>query len=319
VLGYVGLVYALTATYGPRQIWDTFNTAAQAHQIAMTGSPVVEDLEGLPGDQVVPGRDGLVTNRLPGAVGVGTAAYVLARPLLPAPAEVERASELPLWPAGLAGALMTAAAVATLAVAVREWDVVPPVTGLLGVGILAFGTATWSVSADALWTHAVTQLGLAVAIHGFVVGRDGRAGMGFALSILGRTHTALIAAGGGLAQGWARRRLTPVVVIGVVSAVGLVLAVLYGFWVYGVPSLSVGYQGYSSRVVAGGVQGSPWGTIGNIALMFVHPVRGLLLTTPFLIPLVVGLPDAWREAPWWVRGLAVGAVAQLVVQGLVNP
>lgn len=317
----LGLVYGLTATYRLNQSVDTVNTAVQAHQIAVTGSSDVAGIEGmLDHGQVVPGRGGMVTNRLPGPVGLGVVAYTLTGPLLPPVTEVSSLATFPFWPASLAAVLATAAAVAMATLALRRLPGIPPRVALVSGSVLAFGSATWSVSANALWTHSVTQLGLALALLAMAHGHDARAGAGLAVSILARPHTAFMAAGMGLGKGIEERRVRPVVVIGVVSATGLVLAMAYGMWLYGGgPSVSVGYSGYSDRVVAGGVAPSPLSNAGNIALLIVHPLRGLLPTTPVLLPLIVGLVAAWRSSPPWVRGLAVGAVAQLAIQGLVNP
>lgn len=67
-------VYVPTATYDLRQSVDTFNTAVQARQIAITGSPTVDEIE-YPDDaeytQVREGRGGLVTDRHPGPVLAG--------------------------------------------------------------------------------------------------------------------------------------------------------------------------------------------------------------------------------------------------------
>ena len=57
---------------------------------------------------------------------------------------------------------------------------------------------------------------------------------------------------------------------------------------------------------------------GNVALALVHPVRGLLVYSPFLIFLIPGLPAAWRKAPGWVQGSAIGGVLYLLFQLKAN-
>lgn len=322
VFAFVAVIYGMTASFDMRQNVDTFNTAVQAHQIAMTGSPVVGQLEYpdfLPSGQLREGRSGVVTDRHPGAVMAGVAGYVLARPLLLPASELDEFLDVPLWPAGLAAAITSAAAVATLAVALSAMSQLPRTAVWTAVTAFAFGTATWSISANALWSHTVTQLGLCLAIAGLASQRHIRSGLGFAIAVFARTHTALIAAMGGLAKGWERRQASPVVVIGLLSLMGLVAATAYGLVVYGGdPTLSVGRGAVADRLQHDAARTTGWGVGGNLALMLVHWERGLFPTTPFLIPLVLALPAAWREAPTWVRGLAVGGVAQVLVQGFIN-
>ena len=43
-----------------------------------------------------------------------------------------------------------------------------------------------------------------------------------------------------------------------------------------------------------------------------------MLYSPFLILLIPGLPAAWRKAPAWVRGSAIGGVAYLLLQLKAN-
>lgn len=318
----VGLVYALSATYSPRQANDTVNTAVQAHQIATTGSPA---LDGLAEPhtwlerQLREGRHGTVTDRHPGSVLAGVVAYTLAGPLLPAADDVREFLDVPIWPASLAAALLAAAAVATAAVALSRMRGIPSEALPAIVFAFAFGTATWSVSANALWPHSVTQFGLAIAIAGLAASGPARAGVGFALAILARTHTAVIAAVGGLSMALEQRRWRPVITIGALSLVGLGGAVLYGMWVFGGgPSLTVGRGSVAERVAHGGGTDSAWAVLGNQLLLLVHPLRGVLPTTPMLVPLLVTVPTAWRSAPLWVRGLALGGLAQLILQGFVN-
>lgn len=224
-----------------------------------------------------------------------------------------------MWPTGLTAALIAAASMATMALALAGMEGVPRPVGLWATIALGLGTSTWSVAANALWPHTITQLGLALAILGLVRGGAAGAGTGFALAIFARTHTAVIAAFAGLGFGAQQRRLRPVVVVGLISAAGLAAAVLYGVWVYGgEPSLTVGRGDVGERLTHGGRSDTVWGALGSQLLLFVHPIRGLLPTAPFLVPLTLVLPAAWRRAPHWVRGLALGGLVQLIIQGTIN-
>lgn len=318
----VGLVYALTATYNPHQANDSLNTGVQAHQIATTGSPALDGLDpsyDWLARQLREGPHGQVTDRHPGSVLVGVVAYTLARPLLPRGEDVQEFVDVPVWPASLAAALLSAAAVATLGLALARQKVFRPDLLVAVCLVLAFGTSTWPVSANALWPHSLTQFGIALGVLGLVDARPIRTGIGFALAIVARTHTAIIAAAAGLSLGLERRRAGPVAIIGAVSTLGLVAAMAYGVWVFGgSPSPTVGRGEVTDRLVHAGGGDTFLAAVGNQLLLFVHPLRGVFAMTPVLLPLVPALPEAWRRAPFWVRGLALGGFAQLVVQGLIN-
>lgn len=67
-------------------------------------------------------------------------------------------------------------------------------------------------------------------------------------------------------------------------------------------------------------QWRPVAVVGATAsLGLLAPSRGLLTISPFLIPLVPGLPAAWRRAPDWVRAAALGGVVYLLLQLRANP
>ncbi|NNC41124.1 MAG: hypothetical protein HKN95_10570, partial [Acidimicrobiia bacterium] len=46
--------------------------------------------------------------------------------------------------------------------------------------------------------------------------------------------------------------------------------------------------------------------------------RGFLLWSPFLLVLIPGLRAAWKAAPAWVRGSALGGLVYLLVQYKAN-
>jgi hypothetical protein len=71
---------------------------------------------------------------------------------------------------------------------------------------------------------------------------------------------------------------------------------------------------FADNVVSGDIG---W-YLGNIVRGLIDPSRGLLVWSPFLLVLAPGLPSAWRAAPSWARGPAIGAVLYLLIQWKAN-
>ncbi len=141
------------------------------------------------------------------------------------------------------------------------------------------------------------------------------AGLGFGAAVLTRPHTAVIAAANGLTQAWQRRSIRPAVEIGVGSALGLAALIGFNALVFGSPSIT---GGYSDSFATNATSAEVSGFFRNIFLALVHPTRGLLVYSPFLILLIPGIPAAWRKAPAWVRGSALGGLIYLLVQLKAN-
>ena len=76
--------------------------------------------------------------------------------------------------------------------------------------------------------------------------------------------------------------------------------------------------GYSSSFVDNTQSADVVGYVRNIGMALFSPTRGLLVWSPFLIVLLPGLPAAWRAAPSWVRGGALGGLVYLLVQYKAN-
>jgi alpha-1,2-mannosyltransferase len=141
------------------------------------------------------------------------------------------------------------------------------------------------------------------------------AGFAFGAAILTRPHTALVAACNGLWQSAKDRSPRPAFLIGIGSCVGLATLIVFNNAIFGSASISGGYGGsFANRATS-------WNVLdyaGNVLLALVHPIRGVLVYSPFLIPLLIGLPAAWKAAPSWVRGSAVGGLLYLLLQLKAN-
>ena len=150
-----------------------------------------------------------------------------------------------------------------------------------------------------------------IALAGtLATGRLFAAGAAYGVAIVVRPLNALIAAASGLYVSWNERDWRPAVKVGAGASLGLAALVAYNAVVYGEPSV---LGGYSSAFVDNASDLDPVGYVRNIALAFVSRSRGLLIWSPFLIVLLPGIPTAWRKAPAWVRGGALGGVVYLLV------
>lgn len=300
----LSLVYLLTATTGGNQVNDTYATALAAHRLATHGDLTLDDYgitsEELPWLKEVDGR--LVSNRFPGAIFAGVPFYAL----------VGRAEFSPV-PAALASATLTALAMAVLYLVLRR--VTPAGPALVATGIAALATPTWTVSADALWTHGPGQLWLAIAMLGLATERYAGSGLGFAAGLFTRPQTGVFAAVAGLVESWQRRSVAPAVQVGLTTSVGLVALLVYNATAFGSVSAT---GGYGSRPIERAASMSAVDYLVNLAGALVSPSRGLLVYSLFLVPLLWGLRAGWRHAPSWVRSCAVAGVAYFLVQMRAN-
>lgn len=184
--------------------------------------------------------------------------------------------------------------------------------------VFAFGTSMFTVASDSPWTHAVTVTGLAIGTWAMSRGSYWGAGLGYAFAILGRPHTAVVAAVTGIWESVHRRSPGPMLKVGVASALGVIGLLIYNQLNIGEWTLLPG--SYAGRDVAavdissgsGQAQAGLWG--GDLLAVLFSPLRGVFVYSPFLLLLLPGIPRAWRIAPAWVRSSAVGGLVYLVIQ-----
>ncbi len=328
LLGILMLVYVSTASFTVWQIWDTASSAAGAHAIAYRGGPWVEDIAEV--EFTRPGPDGhVVVDRLPMSMLPAVPAYLVERALgRPAATSIVDLSYVPA--AVTASLLMVLAAAGMFRLLLADLG---RNRALVSAGLFAVGTGAWSVAADAMWTHTVAMPALILAMLGLARGRPVVAGAGFALAVATRPHLAVIAAAGGLAwawQAWAsadradvaarRRAIVGLLVIGGLSLTGV--AFLMGWNRLTTPDgtaqvLSGVYTGRADALESLGGW-SLLDDLGNISLLLVSPLRGILPYTPIALFVLPGVRRAIADAPTWLLGVGVGGFGYVVVQGLVN-
>ncbi len=303
----VGLLvlFCLTAN---RRIEDTFNdifyVAEPAYALAVHGTLNLDTLPAFPSfPWLIQVAGHFRSDRFPGAILLAVPFYA-----------VFRIGEFDLWPSALAGATLTA-----IAIALMHRTLLTLVNRRIALGsavVLALGTAMWSVAADGIWTEGPTMLGLALAMWGLSTGRRWAIGVGFVTAVMSRPHAGIFAVVSAIWNGVQRRWKTAIVcAIGV--ALGLFGVLLWNKINGNQWTLLIGsYTGRASAAVNTGANGEAtstrWGA--DYLYTFFSPLRGIFVYSPFLLLLLPGVVRAWRSAPTWVRSFAVGGVLYLVIQ-----
>jgi hypothetical protein len=286
--------------------FDSVAAALPAWRLAQFGDLDLSRFEQLPFIFEVGGR--IVSNRPPGIAFFATPLYWLF-------GSASFEGVVPsLIPATVAAALASAAAVAVLHLVLRHLTTPPLAVG--AAYVFAIGTSTWSISANELWPHGPAQLFLALAVLGLAAGRFVGAGLGFAAALLIRPVTAIIAAAGGLALGAMRRSWRPVLGVGLGSAVGLALLLLYnhevlGTWSPAPPSYGESFVDRAGRQGVGAY-------LGDVAGFLFHPKYSIFVYSPFLVFTLPGLRRGWQASPDWVRAGAVGGIVYILIHLRLN-
>ena len=300
------VVYLATAGLSAdHQNVDTQAAGIAAWRLATHGDANLEAFEDFAWiDPLADGR--VVANRYAGVV-LSTAPFYLVLGTDAGPT---------VFPGAVAAAFWTSLAMIVLFLVLDQ--LVPSRTAALAVGLVAFGTATWTASADQPWTHGPAQLGIAVGMLGLATRRWWISGLGFGFSIAHRAQLAVIPLIVGLTEGWRQRNFRIVLGVGVGSAVGLAVLLAYNRWVFGSWSPFGGYQAYATRITDPGESqvftGFPEALLGTL----VSPQRGVFVLMPFLLLLIPGVVAGWRVAPSWAQTCALAGIGALVIQLWVN-
>ena len=295
---------------------DAYAASVSAWRIATTGSPVMDEVDTseLSGAQVldqwlVHRADGsLVHNRMGGVVAPAIPIYWL----FGNSADPQNFSIM--W-GGVTGACFAAGAVVLFFLTLRRY--VPTFTATAAAGVLALTTPTWTVSANGLWPHSVTQFALAGAAWALSRNSWLAVGIFLGVGITARPHLALVAAIVGIGMSWTRRDPKIAFAVGIpsLSAVGLLL--LWNHWVFGVWNLQGGYDDYVVQNISGGEAG-PSGGLLNLLGFLVSPDRGLLIWSPMILILLPALIRSWSKLPAWTKWLLVGGIVYTLVQLRIN-
>jgi hypothetical protein len=247
-----------------------------------------------------------VSNRQPGIVFFAIPFYVV----------LDHARNFSMFPAVVASATAAAGSVALLTLTVRR--TLDTRLALLTGFIFAFGTATWSVSADTLWAHAPDQFFLAAAMYLLCRNKLLPASIAIALCVPIRAHLAVFAAVAGIWYAVRGRSVRPLAVFALPSMITLEVLSLYNHWMFATWSLDGGYQPYATENIEGTHAGALTAFAKNILGSMVSLDRGIVIWCPLLVVLCVGLRAAWRQSPDWVRISAIGGVGYYLIQMKLN-
>jgi alpha-1,2-mannosyltransferase len=301
------LIYVPTAATRSASV-DVIGNAALSMQLASHGNPWLEDTE-------IPSKDGttlqplavdghLTLGRTPGQVWAAVPAYRIAHQ-----------AKLSVAPGNITAALLTALTMMFLFMSVRR--ALGTGTALVGTAVIGLTTPVWSVDADALWTHCVTLLGIAIAAWASSQRRGWTAGVGYAVGMLGRPHLGIIAAAHGIMESVRTRSVLPAVRIGVPTSIAVGVLCLWNHFAYGFWGPN-SYGGGSVTALIPGQKSAITEVALNMAGLLVSPSRGLLVWTPALLIMLPAVVRSWRTQPPWTRQLALGGCLYAVAQSSVD-
>ena len=210
-------------------------------------------------------------------------------------------------------ALLTATAVTLMFRALRVY--LSEGRALLSAVVFGFATPLWTISANLLWPHTVTVLGIAGMAWAASSGRWWWAGFFGGITILGRVHTALIVAFLGLGVSLRRRDPRVAARMGIISGLFLLFSSAWSRWVYGSWNP---LGGYALSGLSQTTDRHPGVSVTNQLGMWVSPDRGILVWTPIVLLLLPALARSWRDLPDWSRSLLVGGLAYTLVNTAMN-
>lgn len=323
------VLYLATATWSLPYHIDAFTNVLSSWKLGTDGTFVLDDHVQLTGTEyygfvalVVPAGESAASQYPPGTA-------VLAAPLYaiwPQEAQIARFSSKvrpdvapvealrpPIGPAAITASLTVATAIGLLGVTFRRLGG-GSLMALIAAYVAGLGTSAWSVAADQLWQHGPGMMWIALAL---VLSERHTIAPGFAFgaAVLTRPPTAVIAAATGLYCTWKERSLRPILGIGAGALIGLATFLAYNNHVFGSLSISAGY---GTNIAEQALSGDIIAYARNIFLGAFSATRGFLIWSPFLLVLIPGLRAAWKAAPSWVRGSALGGLVYLLVQYKAN-
>jgi hypothetical protein len=180
--------------------------------------------------------------------------------------------------------------------------------------LYAFGTTTWVISSQALWTHGLAQL-LVVSTMFLLTGPSSTvrvllAGLLCGLIAANRQPDAILAAGLGFYGLWWAGRLRPLFILSGMVPVALTVAynlVLVGN-LAGAYAILVQPDNFNDSVV------------GGIAGLLASPTRGLFVFSPFLlfIPVFVRRIASEPTGRWLTLAVSCAMVVQLVLYSMID-
>lgn len=286
---------------------DVIATAAPAWQFANEGTlnlaehPIISNNldRGLDTWFIEVGDGQIYSNRPPGLIGVAVPAYHFVG-----------SGPFSNGPATAVAIILTTLAVLTTVHIIRPFVGIP---FAFAVGlVLGLGTTTWTISAAQLWPHGPGQLWAAAALLALSNERDFFAGVWFAAAILTRPITAVMAFIVGVGETIRKRSFPTLLIIGALSATGVLVLMLYNHQIFGSWSIR---GGYSEAFNVERYSASAY--LRNLLDMFVG-YRGVLTSSPIIGIATYAAIRFRSELPGWAKTGALAALGYLVVHAALN-
>ena len=202
-------VFALTARHGGGS-WDYYTANYASWHLVHTGSPWIDGVTHPGPRRPIPeastwikqaANGHTVIARFPGVIAISLPAYALASP-----------ESMTVIPGAMTAAAASALTIMLMFLALRTR--MPVRHAVVACLALAFATPVWSISADAVWPHTVTLLGIAGMAWASSTERWWLVGVFGGIALWGRLHAAIIVAVVGVLLGWRRREPRITLVIG---------------------------------------------------------------------------------------------------------
>lgn len=303
---------------------DAYAASAGAWRIATAGTPWfdglnVERIDGTHQNTTGGNKDG---QWLTASANGHVTAQRMAGPILVAVpfywvlAEGGDESDFTLLPGGLAASALSALAVLLVFLAVRRY--VPTAVAMAGSLAFAFATPTWSLSANGLWTHPLTQFGIAGAAYAASRNKWGLAGVFLAAGMLGRPHVALIAAALGLGVAWSRRDWRVAAGVGLPTFASLGLLAVWNRAVHGRWSIGGAYGDVVDRATRGVEKALGEDLLDNYLGFLLSADRGFLVWTPVVVLFIPALIRARGMLPDWSLWMVAGGLLYTFFQVRLN-
>jgi hypothetical protein len=324
-------VFAIYYATAPRDVWsgDSIFYAMTARQLIIEGSV---DLSGqviltdpsadLSGSWLTRGPGGLVSHYPPGTAVFAAPFFALDRKS-PGVLTMENVgntnSEITinvpsLTPATIVSAATTAAAVAGTFFLLGRLGATRK-EAVIGALVLGFATGAWSVSSQRLWSHGPAMMWLILGMCFRVTRRKVLSGLTDVAAVVTRPPTAVIGGTRTLIKAIRTRQLAPVLPEVAWLSLGVAIIAIYNVLIVGSDPLLGGYATVDDIQITRPDLGF---FASNLASALLDPQRGVLIISPFIFWLLLGVRKAWSSAAPWVKDAAVGGLVYFLIHNLTH-
>jgi hypothetical protein len=300
---------AYAATIGRELSGDVWTAHLAACQITETGHGWI-DVTGFPALDEHPLRSVWVVETQDGHEAIGRAPGTIAAAL---PAYwLSGQTTMTVIPGGLTAAAITALAVVLLHLSLR--DRLGNRDALLAAALFGLTTPVWTVSANGMWPHTLTVLGIVGMAWAADKNQWWLVGLFGGVALWGRLHAVLICALLGLLLAIARGKPMIAVKAGISSGGMLVMMSAWTHWMYGTWNPTAAYRTGDFTHYA---ETHRIDLVNHLGF-WVSPDRGILIWTPLVALLLPATVRNWKNLPDWSRYLVLGGIVYTLVQGSLN-